>query len=767
MYRLIRLSTFLISYFLFGICSYGQLEITFPAERAVFQRDNQNNGFITLSGIASKEATTVEARLIPVVEGQGTETDWQLVDDQLLGGTFSGKVFGKGGWYKLQVRAFANGNLLSMSVLEKVGIGEVFVVSGQSNAQGFLRFNPKGSVDDRVNGFGFYKADFIEDNVTLTDIRHIDRELNIGPHGQSAWAWGELGDKLAAKYNVPVLFFNTAYEGTLIENWVKSANGESTSHQGYGFVFPGGTPYSFLRIILQNHVNIYGMRSIIWIQGESDYQTDGDEYYSNLKYLINKVGTDIGKTIPWLVTKTSLNFNLSFDKILFAQGKVINELPNVFAGPLTDYVGIPRYDGVHLFNNGFLDGISELAEALNATFDQNLLNTMTPLQGKAFLPLNAVCVTGGNARVSLKEPSATTPSWSNGVTANAIQLASGRVSARVKDSKGNTLLTEFLDVKNVFPSAPVVSGGGAGTLCEGSTATFTVDRTDYKITWQDGSEGSSYIATKTENIFARYTNSEGCLSPVSNQFSLRVVENPQAPLVTSPSGNYGECAGGSVTLNAQTAASKVIWNNGAEGPSITVTETGNFLFSAKAETPEGCSSPFSEEVEVNIYAKPSPPVITQNGPYSVGVVNTDVYESYIWKLEGQLLNDEHGTQIAPASNGFVSIAGYERHEAPFAALCLSNDSGLLQFEKTEEAKGLIVYPSPPVDNRVYLTSEEPINQLQINVYDAQGKAVIRSQRISNVGLPYEYVFDQNVFHGFYIMVVSYDGLEKRFRLFFE
>ncbi|WP_304232748.1 sialate O-acetylesterase [Jiulongibacter sediminis] len=767
MSRFIKVAVFLVSNLLFTGLSYAQLEITFPAERAVFQRDNQNNGFVTISGIASKEATVIEAKLTPVVAGQGTETDWQLIDDQLIGGSFSGQISGKGGWYKLQVRAFSNGNLLSISVIEKVGIGEVFVISGQSNAQGFLRFNPKGSVDDRVNGYGFYKADFIDENATLTDIRHIDRELNIGPHGQSAWAWGELGDKLAAKYNVPVLFFNTAYEGTLIENWVKSSRGETTQHQGYGFTFTGGAPYSFLKIILQNHVNIYGMRSIIWIQGESDYQTDGDIYYANLKYFVNKVGSDVGKTIPWIVTKTSLNFNLSFDKILFAQGKVINELPNVFSGPLTDYVGIPRYDGVHLFNNGFLDGISELAEALNGTLNQNLLNQMTPIQGNPILPLNAVCVSGGNARVSLKDKSTNTPSWSNGVKADVIQLSSGRISAKVKDANGNTSISEVIEVKNIFPSAPVISSQSQNTICEGSTATFTADRTDYKITWQDGSEAAIYTATTTEDIYARYTNAEGCISPLSNQISLRVVANPSPPVLTSANGNFGECEGGAVILNAQSSAAKVIWSDGSEGVSKSVSGVGNFIFSAKAETPEGCSSPFSDEVEVNIYPKPAPPTITQNGPYSVGVVNDEVYESYIWKFEGQLLEGENSNQVAPPSNGFLNISGYERHQAPFAALCLSNDSGLLFFEKVEDAQGLVVYPSPPVDNKVYLTSDQPIDLLSIGIFDTQGKAVVRSQQIRNVNLPYEFVFDQQVFHGFYIMVVNYDGLEKRFRLFFE
>ncbi|MGR3810453.1 sialate O-acetylesterase [Jiulongibacter sp. NS-SX5] len=768
MNRFFKLLIYSFFYFGFLVTTHGQVEIVFPKERAVFQRDNSNNGAITISGIASKQATKIEGKLTPMSAGQGTETDWVLVDDKLTGGSFSGKIQGKGGWYKLQLREYAGDKLLSLTALDRVGIGEVFIVSGQSNAQGFLRFNPKGSTDDRVNGYGFYKADFIDENPTLTDIKHLDRELNLGPHGQGAWAWGELGDKLAQKLNVPVLFFNTAYEGTLIENWVKSAKGESTTHAGFGFVFPNNTPYSFLRIILQNHVNLYGLRSIIWIQGESDYLTEGDAYYADLKYFINKVGSDVGKEIPWLVTKTSLNFNLSFDKILFAQAKVIRELSNVFEGPLTDYVGIPRIDGVHLFNNGFLDGISELATSLNETLSLSLLAQMKPLQGSSFIPLDASCVSGGNARVSLSSSAAKTPKWSNGVTSNAIQLANGRVSALTADGNGNYLFSETLEVSRVFPSAPVITTESELTLCEGTTATFTTDKQDLTIEWHDGSSGTEYTTDESETVFAKYTSADGCNSPVSNKLSLEIVPIPEVPTITSISGSFGECEGSVLTLNASTSAgAEINWSDGSIGSNLTISEVGEFIFTAKAKTPENCESESSESVNARIFSKPPPPSITKNGPYSVGVVNKEIYESYLWKFEGQLLSDQTSFQISPQSNGFVSIAGYERHPEPYTSLCLSNDSGLYYFEKDEENVGVVVYPNPPVDNTVYIASEDNIPEMNIQVYDVFGKAVIRNQRVQNVGLPYELKFDENVFHGKYYLIVNYQGLQKKFTLFFE
>ncbi|MCR9064979.1 MAG: sialate O-acetylesterase [Cytophagales bacterium] len=750
----------------FSLAVSAQIEIVFPATRAVFQRDNQNNGYIPVTGITSKEVTRVEGRLVPMVEGQGTETGWQLVDDKLTAGTFTGRIAGTGGWYKLQIRTYVNESLNSIATLERVGIGEVFVVSGQSNAQGFLRFNPKGAKDDRVNGYGFYKSDFLEENPTLTDIRHIDRELDIGPHGQSAWAWGEFGDKIASKFNVPVLIFNTAYEGTLIENWVKSANGESTVHQGYGFTFPGGTPYSFLRIVLQNHASMYGMRSIIWIQGESDYQTNGDIYYANLKYFINKVGADIGKTINWFVTKTSLNFSMSFDQILFAQQKVINELSNVHAGPLTDYVGIPRIDGVHLFNNGFLDGISELATALDNSFNQSLLNQMPPMQPSDFVTVSAVCTASGNARISL---SGSYPSikWNNNTTSSVVEVSTGTAKATLRDSKGNYLFTESIRVSNLFPEAPQISSDLGTVFCEGKTATITTNRTDFTIEWQDGSNSQTFSVSKTASVFAKYRNNSGCVSPISNTINLKVVPTPATPVITSQTGSFGECEGSTIVLAANTGANKAVWSNGRESNTVSINSVGKQSFTVKAVTPEGCESALSEEIETEIYSRPLPPVIEQEGPYSLGIANSQVYESYVWKLEGSVLEGEVSKNILAPQDGYYSVLGFERHAAPFGAICLSKDSGLFFYQRAEDAQGLSVYPNPIENNRVFLSSDTVIEGASISMIDNVGRRIIRNQRVGDISTPYELSFPDGIYQGTYYLIINYNGLERRFRLFFK
>ena len=70
-------------------------------------------------------------------------------------GYFNGRIKMKGGWYRLMLRASKNADVVYEKQIEKVGIGEVFVISGQSNAQGVPNSNSTGAKDDRVNCANF------------------------------------------------------------------------------------------------------------------------------------------------------------------------------------------------------------------------------------------------------------------------------------------------------------------------------------------------------------------------------------------------------------------------------------------------------------------------------------------------------------------------------------------------------------------------------------------------------------------------------------
>ena len=133
---------------------FAQISISFPYSRIVLQRDNSGNTSVFVKGHCPTTLERVEARLVARTAGQGTTTDWQVIEQTPISGSYSGSLTGAGGWYDLEVRGIANGVPQGMAVLERVGIGEVFLIVGHSNAQGGA--SPSvGSLDDRVSSITF------------------------------------------------------------------------------------------------------------------------------------------------------------------------------------------------------------------------------------------------------------------------------------------------------------------------------------------------------------------------------------------------------------------------------------------------------------------------------------------------------------------------------------------------------------------------------------------------------------------------------------
>jgi len=84
-----------------------------------------------LSELVSLPDVAVEARVL----GEKDETSWQRVGGSVSGKRLSGTVEAPaGGWWRLEVRVSQSGRQLAHGSVAHVGIGEVFVVAGQSNS---------------------------------------------------------------------------------------------------------------------------------------------------------------------------------------------------------------------------------------------------------------------------------------------------------------------------------------------------------------------------------------------------------------------------------------------------------------------------------------------------------------------------------------------------------------------------------------------------------------------------------------------------------
>jgi uncharacterized repeat protein (TIGR01451 family) len=362
----------------------GQVTVTFPRPHTVLQRNNANQTVMTILGTCPNPAERMEWRVLARNVGQGTTTDWAVLDAAPTLGQYRGQVTVNGGWYRLEVRAWVGSAIAATEVVQPVGVGEVFAVAGQSNGQGIFGYGAVNPADERV-------VCSSERNITDTTrlpIPFVGAPLSttgyVAPRGESAWCWGRLGDRLAARFNVPVAFYNTCWSGTAVRNWRESITVDSTA-TSYNEFFRPGMPYGNLKRVAQDYVPLTGLRAVLWHQGEAEfYDTNpaAPNYASDLETVIQQSRQDMGYQIPWMVARVSMdnnlyyNFNLrEYAPVINAQNQVIRNGVQVYAGPNTDVVQMPREDVVHFTN----DGIRQLGDAWFEAMNDDFFRNTTPV----------------------------------------------------------------------------------------------------------------------------------------------------------------------------------------------------------------------------------------------------------------------------------------------------------------------------------------------------------------------------------------------------
>ncbi|GAB3502658.1 T9SS type A sorting domain-containing protein [Emticicia fontis] len=633
---------------------FAQLMITFPMNRAVFQRNNSGGGVIPIAGTFQTRVDRIDARLVSIKGG--STVDWIPISVNPNFGSFSGGIYAVGGWYKLEVRAIYGNNVISTVSIEKVGLGEVFLIAGQSNAQGYEgRGNPP-SLDDRVNIVtNFYSYGQITE-VPFPVVGHLDENMKIAPLGNGSWCWGKLGDLLTTKLDVPVMFFNAAFEALGVEEWSKSANGERGQDFYSGNYAMPGYPFENIRKSMHNYANMFGVRAILWHQGETDNDkgTSFDTYKNALQYVIQRSRNDSGREISWMVSKASRTRRGTSQTIIEAQRAIIREYPNVFNGPDTDEI-LHRSDGVHFESFSLI----QLAEAWSDRLNDDFFIRSNPIPASSPLSFQMFCSPDNvNTPLNIFMPDGFKEYyWTNGfgnINSNSnIQVKNGYFRGKAVDYLGNVYYTAGVNyVGEVVPERPSLSAESATDFCQGGSVRLTAS-TDQEVTWSTGEYGKSIIVSQPGYYVVNRNNYLGCFN-TSNGINVTVYPNPEAKIVAEGPTTF--CQDNSVNLRSTNQTGN-LWNTGLSNQTINVDRSGEYFLKVKNDF--GCES-ISDKVIVTVNPKPRKPTVTADGPTvfcadtSVNIAS-DVLDEIAWntgQTAPQLRIANSGDFFVTATNQF-------------------------------------------------------------------------------------------------------------------
>src|SRR5205085_2672526 len=124
-----------------------------------------------------------------------------------------------------------------------------------------------------------------------------------------------------------------------------------------------------------------------------------------------------------------------------------------------------------------------------------------------------------------------------------------------------------------------ITPGGPTTFCAGGSVTLTAN-SGASYSWSNGATTRAITVNASGNYHVTVTDANGCSATSAD--AAVTVNTPLTATIT-PSGPTTFCAGGSVTLTANSGASYA-WSNGATTRAIAVNSSGNYHVTVTAVT---------------------------------------------------------------------------------------------------------------------------------------------------------------------------------------
>lgn len=370
-----------------GMACGAELSLFAPLEYQVVQRSSTTRGELSIVGEIDGRLDDAAIFEVRISSDQDTG-QWQKLDIRRDGPRFSTTMpCAAGGWYRLELRAVVGDSTVDECMVEHVGVGEVFVVAGQSNSanHGEVKQTTKSGRVAAFDGQRWRLAD----------------DPQPGASGRGGSFMPPLGDALAERLDVPIGFVACGIGATSVREWLPKGTTfpnpptilSRVEHLADGTWASKGDAYAGF-ITRVKPFGPRGFRAVLWHQGESDAnQKDasrtlaGTLYREYLEKIIEQSRREIGWPAPWFVAQVSYHVpgDEGSEDIRQAQAALWKD-GIALQGPDSDALKGPLRErngqGVHFSDHGLREHAARWAEKIVPWLEGQLASKEVPSQTK-------------------------------------------------------------------------------------------------------------------------------------------------------------------------------------------------------------------------------------------------------------------------------------------------------------------------------------------------------------------------------------------------
>ena len=360
----------LLSLIFVSLAAQAQFPITLtaPLDYQVFQRVTRDRGFILIRGHLVSPGDKLEARILNTPDTRPAHSfsrKWLRIAINKATGEFDSAIATPaGGFFAVELRAINGRNTVALLQVQHVGVGEVFLISGQSNSTNYgeVLQTTQTSMVTTFDGASWRIADDPQPGT-----QDASKKGSFAP---------SFGDAMFARYHVPIAIASVGHGSTSVRQWLAAGDNVEvmptmtryvTRDPDGSLISTGALFNGMLNRIRQLEASAppggHGLRAILWHQGESDshqpptHEITADTYRRMLARVIASARAAAGWPIPFFVAQTTYHLpsDTSTPAIRAAQQSLWQQ-GIALEGPDTDTL-VPAYrqnngTGTHLNEAG-------------------------------------------------------------------------------------------------------------------------------------------------------------------------------------------------------------------------------------------------------------------------------------------------------------------------------------------------------------------------------------------------------------------------------